>query len=160
MPSSVKWNFEQFRRDVERFKGEVGDKAIRQAENAAARVAKYAAQTAAPVGETGVLRKSISIARTKTKKLALAEGEQERAVRVGPSRRGYYGYFLEHGYRAAGSRRIKRTATRITHSQSGTTSFNVIRGKKWFSTAIERAENQIIEAGRRAIEQTVKRAAR
>jgi len=114
MPASVKViGLEKLRADVAHLKQEIAEKGLNSAQNAAARVAKYAAITAAPVNSewetakgkkiSGWLRSTIGIFRQRTKELSMGIDDYDvPSVKVGPSRRGFYGYFLEHGWHPSG----------------------------------------------------------
>jgi hypothetical protein len=133
---------------VSHLKVEISDKAFRMAENAAARVAKYAIKAGAPIGESGKLSSSITISRERERGL-ISHGRVP--VRVGPSQKAYYGYFLERGWTPTGSVRKEKAV-------SG--DFTYRPGSKWFSEAIERTEQQIIDAAEKSFTQAVRRMTR
>jgi hypothetical protein len=121
--------------------------ALPAAEQAAAEVYLRAAQSAAP-RRTGRLASSLQIFRGRTRGAMWESGQR---MFVGPERkRGYYGYFLEHGWVSVGSRRRQRGTGEIGHSQRGMTGGTWIGRWPWFEPAIEAAESQAMQAAEAA----------
>lgn len=130
----------------------VSKEAIVAAENAAANVFLRAARAAAPV-DSGQLRSSIKIIEGKDKsQLSVGVGEAgRRRLFVGPEKKkGYYGFFVEKGYKTAGPKRIKRTASGNTHSQSGVAARRQISAHSWFEPAMRSAEASATQAAESA----------
>ncbi len=74
------------------------EEAVPAAEDAGAEVLRQAAEAAAP-RETGQLAASVDVIEAKDRK-QLFEGKQRRRLFVSPNRKkGYYGYFLEKGWK-------------------------------------------------------------
>ena len=131
------------------------------AQEAAAQVFLKAAIAAAPVAissetnrPSGQLKSSIAIVKG-IDKLGISSGIYGSTVRllVGPTKKkGFYGYFVEHGHKTAGPHRIKRAASGNTHSQSGTTSHSYVVAKPWFDNAIQDAENEAMSAAQKAFD--------
>lgn len=135
------------------------------ATDAAAQVFKQAAIAAAP-RKSGQLAKSIKIIKGRKTRSLIGTGRER--VFVGPEKRkGYYGYFLEKGYRLpAGSaqqfetrsgrrfttRRIARTGRGAAHSQRGLTSFKQIPPRPWFEPAVRSAEGSATSAAESAFD--------
>ena len=158
---------------------EIRDQAISRALLEAAAVYNNALRTAAPVGTDasnkskkrpahGELRGSIKIFKGKDKRL-FSGGRvfQTSRILVGPEKvHGFYGYFLEHGWKAplggkmtywakpgrwwsegkwvTTGRRLRAQATPTTHTQMGLTRYRQIHIPKyedWSAKAIRGAED-------------------
>lgn len=160
MPSRVNFSgLEQMRQNFAHLERRIADEALAEAENAAARVAQYAIKAAAP-RKTGQLARSVKIVRGKPKGNLTKEGGQTHLARlfVGPEKKkGYYGYFVEKGWKSTGSRRRRRSATATTHSQSGITQSTDIPGTGWFSNAAGRIESEMKKAAETALTQAINR---
>lgn len=147
--------FDELRRNTERLCRAIEDEAVRAAEDAAAAVIKAAVRASAP-RRTGALAASVAVFEGKDRR-ALT-GLTRRRLLVGPEKRkGYYGYFVEHGWLTAGSRRRARAAQASTHGQKGAAAARRIPPKPWFARAAATVEVQAWEAGRRAFEEAVER---
>jgi HK97 gp10 family phage protein len=106
--------------------GKAGVEAGVEAVHAAAQVYVQAIKAAAPV-RLGTLRESIGIVPTKDGRLL-----------VGPQKKtGYYGYFLEHGHRTAGPRRVKRSVGGRAHGQRGVVTQRTVPPQPWFEPAAQ-----------------------
>lgn len=180
--------------------------AIPAASMAAAEVYKQAARAAAPVETSGnpfgkyrnvtpkhpgQLRESVKIIKGKElKKYFASAGEPLRRTFVGPERKkGYYGYFVEHGWKAPRGPREKhykmtgasarnwqdkgypgkpiltRRRTRLAryeggHSQYGIGQWNQIGAREWFEPAIQSADSQAVSAAEAAFNEKLREADR
>lgn len=137
---------------------DVRDDALTSGMWAAARVFYDALKAAAPVmrGQAksfsklpqraiGQLRNSITISRGRPTKDLTSQTISVGRLLVGPDKKtGFYGYFLEKGWKRSttfSSKRIKRAATQTTHSQSGVTQYKDIPAPypDWSKNAIVQA---------------------
>jgi len=142
----------------------VSIEAVGAADEAAAEVYLRAAVAAAPIGPgnkehpSGQLRESIAIVRSnRTALLSSQQGGVGPRVFVGPTKKkGYYGYFIEHGWIATGPKRRGRIATNATHSQRGVAGGHKIPGHPWFEPAIKAAEARAMDAAQTAFDQKLK----
>lgn len=129
------------------------------AEDAAAAVFAEAARAAAPRA-SGQLAGSVKIIDSQIKG-TLSFGTEignRRRLFVGPEkRRGFHGYFIETGWRTAGSKRIKRGTGGRAHSQKGSAHSRQIPGKPWFAPAIAGAESRAQAAAENAFNQELDR---
>ena len=157
---------EEILKQCQGFGNTAATEALEAAENAAAKLIKERLQAAAPVGSMatrdrhpGQLKRSIRIVKYKDRAQlhGLASATMDRGATqklvIGPERKtGFYGFFLEHGWRSAGSKRIARKGTKTTHSQSGTTKHKWIAGghQGWFSRVADTVEQSAIAAGEAA----------
>lgn len=147
--------------------------AIPAAQNAAAQVYQQAARSAAPVETSGnpfgknrnvtpkhpgQLLESVKIIQGREiKKLAMGKGQPLRRLFVGPEKKkGFYGYFLEHGWTATGPKRRERTATKNTHSQKGVSGGRRIQRPPWFEPAIKSSDSAAVSAAETAFNQKLR----
>jgi hypothetical protein len=131
--------FEQLRRDAERFGKAVADEALKAAEDAAAEAAKSVIESAAP-RKSGQLAGSVSIVESHDK--SALTGETRRRLLVGPTKKkGFYGFFLDKGWRHAG--RAGRKGTKAGAGRS-------IPATHWFSNTMKSAEPKAQAAGEQA----------
>lgn len=105
---AVVTGLEQLRRNVE-LSEQIFDQALDAGEDAAAAVYKLALEQAAPHGESGDLAKSIIVYERRDRK-ALFKAASRRSLLVGPSKRGFYGFFLEFGTSKMAARPWARSA--------------------------------------------------
>lgn len=135
--------------------------AVIAAEDAAAKIYQQAIRSAAPQ-KTGQLKSSAKIFESKDRKVL--SGENRKRVLVGPEKkRGFYGYFLEHGWKAPrgprvtyttirGDRwnpkgttyttgRLRRTTGGAASSQMGREEFKQIPARPWFDSAVKGADS-------------------
>ena len=143
--------------------------ALEAAENAAAQLVKERLRQAAPVGSTatrdkhpGQLRRSIRVVKYKDRaqlhglvSMTIDRGATQKMV-IGPERKtGYYGYFLEHGWRSPSFRRIKgsKYLTKMYPNQKR------IHGghQGWFSRVVDTVEESAMAAGEAAAMALLKR---
>lgn len=123
--------------------------AVPAAENAAAEVYREAISAAAP-RRTGQLSRSVKVFEGKNRGALTQEFERRRLL-VGPEKKkGFYGYFVEKGWTATGSRRKGRTATKTTHSQRGVSGGRKISGRPWFGQAVKSADSRALQAAEEA----------
>lgn len=144
--------FEDLKRNVDHIRKDILERALIAAENAAAEVIKRAVEAAAP-RKTGQLARSVITYESIDRK-ALSGSARKRLL-IGPGKKkGFYGFFLEKGWRAGGPRRLARKASGNTHSQSGSESFRNVPAPHpdWFSAAAKAAEAEAYEAGVKAFQ--------
>jgi hypothetical protein len=155
------------------------EEAVPVAENAAAVVYRDAARAAAP-RKTGQLAASVKVIEGRPAKGVLY-GETRRRLFAGPEKKkGYYGYFVEHGWKAPTGPRVTYTTTRgdrwnpaghtyttgrrrrvesmvsrqggRTASQMGRTSYKKIDAKPWFHRSQRNADSSAARAAETAFE--------
>jgi hypothetical protein len=154
MASGSIQGFDQLVKNTEHISNIVLEHALKAAEDAAAAVLKQAFIEASP-HKTGKLSRSALIYESVDRK-ALT-GTTRRRLLVGPGKKsGYYGYFLSRGWKTAGSRRIKRTKSGNTHSQSGTYTRREVKAPypNW-EQRVAAKEQEAFEAGVRAFQEVI-----
>jgi len=155
--------------------------AVPAAEDAAAQVYLNAAIAAAP-RKTGTLAGSIKIIEGKIR--ATLSGDVRRVFVSPEKRKGYYGFFLEKGWRvplgprqtfytkrgalaraarakglpgrAFTSRRLARSGRGAAHSQQGLTGYKQIPGRPWFWPAINAADSAAVQTAEVAFNEKLK----
>lgn len=141
--------FEELRRNIDRICGPIVDRAIRAAQDAAARVIKAALEASAP-RKTGRLARSIIIYEGRDRN-ALTQSSRRRIL-VGPDKKkGFYGYFYDAGRRGFALKAKKAKALRwgqgadlryAKHAQVGSQP-----ARAWFETVAATTESQAHDAG-------------
>jgi hypothetical protein len=138
--------FEDLKRDVERFSKIVQDEALNAAEEAAANVIVRIVEAAAP-RKTGDLAGSVKVVESHDRQQLT--GNTRRRLLIGPTKKkGYYGFFLDKGWRhPLGPRitlstrrgnvfttgRLARPSSGNTHSQRGVSGYRTIAPRYWFT---------------------------
>jgi hypothetical protein len=155
--------FEDLKRDVEAFAQAIQDEALKEAEDAAAHAIVEMVEAAAP-RRSGDLARSVEIVESHDRR-QLA-GDTRRRLLVGPTKRkGYYGFFLDKGWRhPIGPRarlstrrekafltgRLARSASGNTHSQRGVSGSRTISPRYWFTRLTPAMESAARSAGEKA----------
>jgi hypothetical protein len=162
--------FEDMKRDVEAFARAVQDEALKGAEDAAAVVIVKMVEAAAP-RDSGDLARSVEIVESHDRRQLT--GDTRRRLLIGPTKRkGFYGYFIDKGWKHPKGPRVKlqtqrgrafttgrrqRPAYGNTHSQRGVSGYTKVTGTKWFSSLASRMESTARAAGEAAFESKVNR---
>lgn len=155
--------FEELKRDVERFSKTVQDEALTAAEEAAANAVVKIIEAVAP-RETGDLAGSIKIVESQDRQQMT--GNPRKRLLIGPTKKkGYYGFFLDKGWRhPIGPRarlttrrgkvfltgRLARSASGNTRSQRGVSGYRTISPRHWFTNLSPAMESAARSAGEKA----------
>jgi hypothetical protein len=144
--------FGELVRNCNHFSKNILEKALRAAEDAAAKVIKEAVEAAAP-RKTGQLAQSTGVFEGIDRKTLT--GSPRRRLLVGPGKKkGFYGFFLQKGWIWSKGRR-RRAATGNTHSQSGPTEgSHRIPPHPWFPNQAD-VEARAFEVGQSAFEAVI-----
>jgi hypothetical protein len=152
--------FEELKRDVERFAKVVQEEALTAAEEAAANAVVKIIEAAAP-RKTGDLAGSVKIVESLDRQQMT--GNPRKRLLIGPTKKkGYYGFFLDKGWRhPIGPRarlmtrrgkvfltgRLSRLASGNTHSQRGVSGYRTIAPRHWFTNLASAMESAARSAG-------------
>jgi hypothetical protein len=155
--------FEDLKRDVEAFARTVQDEALKEAEDAAAQAIVKMVEIAAP-RDSGDLARSVEIVESHDRRQLT--GDTRRRLLIGPTKKkGFYGFFLDKGWKHPIGPRITlstrrgrvfttgrraRAGYRNTHSRRGVSGYRTIPGTKWFSNLTPRLESAARAAGETA----------
>ncbi len=149
--------------DIERFSKVVQDEALTAAEEAAANAVVKIVEAAAP-RKTGDLTGSVKIVESLGRQQMT--GNPRKRLLIGPTKKkGYYGFFLDKGWRhPVGPRvtlstkrgkvfttgRLARPAAGNTHSQRGVSGYRIVSPRYWFTKLAPAMESAARNAGERA----------
>jgi hypothetical protein len=155
--------FEDLKRDIERFSKVVQVEALTAAEEAAANAVVKIVEAAAP-RKTGDLADSVKIVESRDRQQMT--GNSRRRLLIGPTKRkGYYGFFLDKGWRhPVGPRarlatrsgkvfltgRLARPVSGNTHSQRGVSGYRTVAPSYWFTKLAPAMESAARSAGEKA----------
>ncbi len=155
--------FEDLKRDIERVSKIVRDEALTAAEKAAADAVVKIVEAAAP-RQTGELAGSVKIVESRDRQQMT--GNPRRRLLIGPTKKkGYYGFFLDKGWRhPIGPRvtlstgrgkvfttgRLARPSSGNTHSQRGVSGYKTIPPGYWFTKLAPAMESTARNAGEKA----------
>lgn len=129
--------FSEFAEKLRGIPQSLGETILRDSLMAAADVYKGAIEANAP-RRTGNLAGNIDIAEIQTKEYS--RPDLGIRLKVGPTRRkGFYGYWLEEGWKATGRHRRARKASGTTHGQAGVTTYREIAGLRYIKRSYDEA---------------------